>query len=154
MKRATAFFLGMFLLFGSAMAETRWILCADYVNVRMNPSKKSREVGQLDVGDDFETDGVIRNGFIRVIGIGEYGVGWVYAGFTSDEKPEKVDERRVCVAKRRVACRRWVNGPRIGGKTGWLYNGSSVKVYYRTSKWSVTSRGYISSEWLEVDSDG
>lgn len=140
----------MSLIFTPADAETRWVMCKSYVNVRMSPSKSSPEIGRLDAGDEFETDGMVRDGFIRVCGVGE-GEGWVFAGYTVDERPTKTDERYVCVANSRVACRRWANGPQIRGKTGWLYNGTDVKVYYRTEKWALTSRGYIASEWLERD---
>lgn len=138
------------MIFCPAEAECRWVMCKSYVNVRMNPSKGSAEIGRLDAGDEFETDGTVRDGFIRVCGVGE-GEGWVFAGYTVDEQPVKTDERYVCVANSRVACRRWAEGPQIKGKAGWLYNGTDVKVYYRTSEWALTSRGYIASEWLERD---
>lgn len=141
----------MVMLFGQAEAETRWALCKDYLNVREKPNKHSAIVGYIDSCDSFETDGTIRNGYIRVFGIGEAMDGWVYAGFTVDEQPERVDERYVCVAIRRAACRRWTDGPRISGKAGWIYNGSDVRVFFRTSEWAVTNRGYIASEWLERD---
>ena len=138
------------LLLAPAMAETRWALCRSYVNVRSEPNKRSTVIGFLDAGDAFETDGTVRNGYVLAQGIGE-SEGWIYSGYTSDEPPVKADERYVCVARRRVACRRWADGPRISGKCGWMYTGSSVKVYYWTSEWAVTSRGYIASEWLERD---
>ena len=151
MKKLTALILAAVLIFSAAAAETMWVFCNGYVNVRQSPSKNSTIVGRLDSGEEFETDGTVRNGFIQALGIGENGDAWIFAGFTSDEQPEKTDKQYVCVAKKRVACRRWIKGPRIKGKTGWLYNGSNVKVYWRTSEWAVTSRGYIMTEWLEVD---
>lgn len=151
MKRIAAIVLAAVLIFSAAAAESRWVLCKRYVNVRRAPSKQSEVVGRLDAGDEFETDGTIRNGFIRVIGIGEYGEGWVFEGYTCGEQPEKADERYVCVAIRRVACRRWAGGPQLEGKNKWLNNGVNVTVYWRTEEWSLTSRGYIASEWLEVD---
>ena len=151
MKRILALALALLILIGSAAAEQRWVMCDGYVNVRISPGKKAEQVGYLDAGDGFETNGKKRDGFIQVTGIGEAGDGWTFEGYTVTEQPDRVDQRYVCVAKNRVACRRWINGPRIKGKAGWLYNGTSVMVYWRTSEWSVTSRGYIRSEWLEVD---
>lgn len=151
MKRFIALLIAVLLLFSAAAAESRWVLCKNYVNVRIDPDKQSEIVGYLDACDEFETDGTARNGYIQVMGIGEAGCGWIFAGFSCDEKPEKVNGRFVCVARRRVACRRWTDGPRIRGKIGWLYNGSNVTVYFQTSEWSVTSRGYIATEWLERD---
>jgi hypothetical protein len=130
-----------------------WVMCkpGNFVNVRKNPNKNSEIVGYLDCGDDFKTDAEIRNGFIHVYGIGEYGEGWVYCGYVATEKPEAVFQNYVCVAKNRVACRRWMNGPRIEGRSGWLYNLDTVSVFYIADGWAMTSRGYIQSEWLEVD---
>lgn len=128
-----------------------WILCkpGSQVVVRRTPSKGAMEVGQLEVGDWFETDAVSSNGYIRTYGIGEYGEGWVYCGYVSTEEPVPVYETYCCVAKSRVACRRWMDGPQT--ENPWLKNGSTVQVFYRTSEWSVTNRGYIRSEWLEAD---
>lgn len=55
----------------------------------------------------------------------------------------------VCVAKNRVACRKWMNGPKTA--TPWLRNGSTVQVFFIAGDWAITSRGYIRSEWLEAD---
>ena len=129
-----------------------WVLCqpGSQVVVRRTPSKNAMEVGQLEVGDWFETDAVSSNGYIRVYGIGEYGEGWIYCGYVSTEEPVKVGMTYCCVAKNRVACRRWVDGPQIQGR-GWLVNGSNVDVFFIADGWACTSRGYIQAEWLEVD---
>ena len=132
---------------------TCWILCKPkgIVYVRRNPAKASEMVGRLECGDEIKTDGKTRNGWIHVNGIGEFGSGWVYCGFVSLEQPEKIDEQYVCVAKKQVACRRWMDGPQISGKLGWLHNGSNVAVFYIADGWAVTSRGYIKAEFLEAD---
>jgi hypothetical protein len=131
---------------------TCWAMCkpGSYVTVRRSPQKSAMMVGYLDPCDDFLTDGKTSNGYIHVIGIGEYGEGWAYCGYVSTEEPEKVFEQYVCVSRARVKCRRWIYGPLVANY-GWLTNGSNVQVFYRTSSWSVTNRGYIQSEWLEVD---
>ena len=128
-----------------------WILCkpGSQVNVRRTPSKKSEQVGFLEVGDWFWTDGNSADGWIRCYGIGEYGEGWIYSGYVVTEEPVKVYEQYVCVAKKRVACRTWIGGPKTSKP--WLANGSNVSVFYEADGWAITSRGYIQSEWLEVD---
>ena len=128
-----------------------WVMCkpGSQVNVRRTPSKDAQEVGYLDACDWFLTDGSSSNGFIRAYGIGEYGEGWVYAGYVSTDEPEEVFEQYVCVAPSRVACRRWMNGPKVEGSP-WLANLSTVDVFYIADGWACTSRGYIQSEWLEV----
>lgn len=132
---------------------TCWIVCqpGDHVNVRETPSKKGRQTGFLECGDAVQTDAESRNGFIRVYGVGEGAEGWVYSGYVSTAEPVEVFENYVCVAKKRAACRRWLDGPQIEGRTGWIYNGSTVSVFYIAGDWAVTSRGYIKSEWLEVN---
>ena len=129
-----------------------WILCkpGSQVNVRRTPDKHAMEVGYLEVGDWFLTDGRSSDGWIRCYGIGEYGEGWIYSGYVATEEPKPVYEQYVCVAKTRVACRKWIGGPKVDGHA-WLANGSNVQVFYMAGDWAITSRGYIRSEWLEVD---
>ena len=144
------------LMIGHAGASdepaTCWIMCkpGSLVNVRRTPDGRGQEVGFLEAGDPFRTDGVSKNGYIRALDIGEHGDAWIYCGYVVTEKPEKIGERYVCVAKNRVACRRWVDGPQIQGR-GWLVNGSNVDVFFIADGWACTSRGYIQAEWLEVD---
>ena len=129
-----------------------WILCkpGSQVNVRRTPSKTGQEVGFLEVGDDFLTDGTSADGWIRCYGIGEYGEGWIYSGYVATEEPVPVFEQYVCCGNGRVACRRWMNGPKID-RTPWLANGSNVDVFYIAGDWALTSRGYIMSKYLEAD---
>ena len=134
-----------------------WIMCkpgkpgeCSYVYAHRTPDKRSEIVGRLDFGDYFMTDAESKNGFIWADGIGEYGEAWIYCGYVVTEEPKIVNEQYVCVAKTRVACRRWMGGPKVE-KTPWLTNGSNVFVYAIADGWAVTNRGYIKSEWLEVD---
>ena len=118
------------------------------VTVRAEPRKKSAERGYLECGDSFQTDGESVDGWITC-GSGEGG--WVYSGYVVTEKPEKVGAAYVCVAKKRVACRKWIGGPQVDGRAGWLNNGETCQVFLMADGWAVTSRGYIKSEWLEFD---
>ncbi len=128
-----------------------WVMCkpGNYVNVRRVPSKSGMEVGYLDACDWFETDAVSADGFIRCYDIGEYGEGWVYCGYVVTEEPEVINETYVCCAPKRVACRRWMNGPQVSG-CPWLTNLSTVYVYYIADGWACTSQGYIKAEYLEA----
>ena len=136
---------------GEEQLITVYTLCkpGSQVIVRRTPAKNAMEVGYLEVGDSFLTDGSSSNGYIRCYGIGEYGEGWVYCGFVTEYEPEPVFETYCCVAKTRVACRRWMNGPKTDRP--WLINGSDVQVFYIAGDWACTSRGYIKAEYLEVD---
>lgn len=141
---------------GSTFAEdeetaTCWIMCkpGSQVSVRLGPSKKSPEIGFLECGDSFETDGESVDGWIRCYGVGETD-GWVYCGYVCTSKPEKIGERYVCVAKKQVACRKWIGGPKIDQRP-WLKNGQNVTVFASDGEWAITNRGYIRAEYLEVD---
>lgn len=131
---------------------TVWAMCqpGSTLIVRRSSSKNSMEVGRLDPCDPVETDGKSVNGYIHVYGNWENGDGFVYCGYLSTEEPERVFEQYVCVSRARVACRRWISGPMMPNHA-WITNGTNVQVFYRTSEWSVTNRGYIKSEWLEAD---
>ena len=128
-----------------------WVMCkpGNYVNVRRVPSKTGMEVGYLDAGDWFMTDAVSADGFLRCYDIGEYGEGWVYCGYVVTEEPEAAMDTYVCCAPKRVACRRWMNGPQVSGSP-WLTNLSTVYVYYIADGWACTNQGYIQAEYLEV----
>lgn len=131
---------------------TCWILCkpGSQVNVRRTPSKNGMEVGFLEVGDSFRTDGTSKNGYIRCYGIGEYGEGWIYSGYVATEEPQAVYGQYVCVATRRAAVRKWISGPQVAN-TPWLVNGSNVQVFHIADGWACTNRGYIQAEWLEAN---
>lgn len=128
---------------------TCWALCqpGDHVNLRMEPKKDSQAVGWLEAGDSFQTNGESRNGWIRVLDRGECEC-WIYSGYVVTEQPEKIGESRYVVAKQRVACRRWVNGPQ-NEKRPWLKNGREVQVFYIAEGWAVTNLGYVEARWLE-----
>ena len=131
---------------------TCWILCKykSQVTIRAKPDTGSREYGWLEVGDSFRTDGKVKNGFVHALGVGDNGEGWIFGGYVVYEEPQAVFENYVCVARKQVACRRWINGPQVE-HSPWLRNGSSVSVFYIADGWAVTSRGYIQSEWIEPD---
>ena len=128
---------------------TVYAMCKPGSRVTIRRTPDGMETGYLDCGDSFQTDGESSDGWIRCYGAGENG--WVYSGYVSTEPVQKVGQRYVCVAKKQVACRRWMAGPQIDGKAGWLKNGQNVDVFVMGDGWAVTSRGYIKSEWLEVD---
>jgi len=136
---------------GLAEESERFILCkpADFILVRYQPDKNSEEVGYLECGDSFLTDGKEKNGFLHVLHWGESGDGWVFAGYVVEEKPESIFANYYCCAKNRVACRRWINGPKTQNAP-WLRSCGDVTVFYMADGWAVTSRGFIQTEWLEV----
>ena len=117
------------------------------VMVRRSPKKRSEVSGRLEFGDWVLTDGVKQNGFLHVLGITEYGEGWIFAGNTVEDQPQKLEKARANVAASgRVMSYRWV----AGRKNKWLKVGAEVKVYGWSDEWAVTNKGYIRTEYLEV----
>ena len=153
---AAVVWLVVYFLKGLGIADgcvsESWVLCrpGSQVNVRRTPDKRGEPVGYLEAGDWFRTNGESKNGYIRCYDIGEYGEGWIYCGYVVTEEPEEVFQKYMCVANKRVACRKWIGGPQ-NDKFAWLANGNDVDVFYIADGWACTSRGYIVAEWLEVD---
>lgn len=129
-----------------AVTTPAWILCKDYVLIRMWPSRKATEVGQLDPCDEVEIDGRTKDGFAHIVAPVD---GWVWAGNIVFSQPVEVNEKYTVVARTRVACRRWCDGPQVAERP-WLISGSEVRVYYMSDEWAVTARGYVRTEWLEL----
>ena len=130
---------------------TCWIMMKpdDWVILRMYASKKAREVGRLEAGDSFTTDGKTKNGFLHVLDRGECDC-WVYAGYVVFEEPTEIMEQYIVCSNSRVACRRWMDGELVA-RHPWAINGSEMTVYYIADDCACTSRGYIKAEYLEVN---
>lgn len=140
--------------FGEAKAddfcETMYILCDDYVNVRMTPNKKQEPIGRLETGDAVLTDGRRKNGYIHVVDLNfECCEGWVNEGFLIYDMPEKMNRKATIISNGRLAARKYVNGKR----KRWLQPQATVRVYCWSDSWCVTDCGYVQSRYLELDGD-
>ena len=126
-----------------------WVLCQpdDYINVRMNPSRKSQIVGYADAGDPIEVDGTVKNGYVKCYGIGEMGVGWIYKGYVTEYKPERVSCTAVVVSRGKLAARKCANGK----VRKWLHNMDEIRVYWISDDWTVTSAGFVKTEYLDFE---
>ena len=133
-----------------AEEETRFILCdpkpTNRVAVRRSPRKGAEETGWLECGDSILTDGKTKNGYLHILGITEYGEGWVHHGYVVNDKPIIERCNATVIGNGMVKARQNVGGKRIS----WLDICTDAKVYARSDEWSVTSRGYISTKFLEV----
>ena len=136
--------------YAGAEDEVKYILCNprmdNHVAIRLSPKKSSEEIGRLDCGDSFWTDGKTRNGYLHVFGMTEYGEGWVHKGYVVDDKPIIERCMATVTAKGRVKARRYIGGKR----NCWLDVCDDVRVYARSEEWAVTSRGYVMTKYLEV----
>lgn len=127
---------------------TAWILCrpGDYVNVRTSASTRSESLGRMDAGDSVQIDGRTKNGFAHAKDLSlEMEEGWIHAGYLVFDEPKADGEIHRIRANGRVACRKWINGPR----RCWVQSGSEVKVWFTSAEWCVTNKGYIKSEYVE-----
>lgn len=129
---------------------TAWVICQpnDFVNAREKPSRKSRECGYFLPGDPVETDGYSKNGFLRCYGF-ETGVAWVSEGYVVYDKPELVDCTAYSIAKGRLAARKCIDGKR----RCWVGVNEEVKVSWMSSEWCVTNKGFVKTEFLEMEGE-
>ena len=152
---AIVVFLAITLLNSISLAEddelfTAYIICQkdDYIHARMQPTKKSRSVGRFDGGDPVLTDGYVRNGFLRCYGF-ESGVAWVHTGYVVYDEPVKVDRSAYSISNGTLKARRYIGGKVINK----LKNLDEVKVIWWSDEWCVTSKGFIQTQYLELDGE-
>ena len=126
-----------------------YILCKSYVLIRMSPSRKAPEIGQLDPAEPIVIDGKTRAGFAHIV---EPCDGWVWAGYITFSEPKQVNTTATVTAPKRVYCRKWCDGPTVDERP-YLITGSEVKVYWLSQDWAITNRGFVKTEWLEGDFD-
>lgn len=127
-----------------------WVLCQpdSFVNVRMNPKKKSIEIGRLECGDMIYTDGKTKNGFLHVYRLNfELGEGWIHSGYIVYSEPHRPYSADVTInSNGRVAARRTINGKR----RCWLKDGQDIKVFMVSDEWSVTNKGFVKTEYINL----
>ena len=139
-----------FMAHAHAEEKPCWILCQpdSWVYARMNPKKKSMELGKLECGDMLYTDGRTKNGFLHVWGLTfETGEGWVSKGYIIYDEPfvPRFQDTQV-KSNGRVSARRTINGKR----RCWVKDGQSIKVYMASAEWCVTNKGFIKTKFIEL----
>ena len=136
---------------GRAENEQMWVLCnpESYVVIRERPDKKSAVGGYLYMGDEVQTDGVLRNGYLHLPSVStEAGEGWVYRGYVDYSEAVRVDQDARTTQKQ-VRVRGCIDGE----VKKRLKKGTVIRVYAENLKWCVTSVGYIRAECLETLAD-
>lgn len=144
MRRFIIIALAVLLVSTAAVADTVFVLCQpnSYVNLRQHPRKGAELAGYAELGDELETDGVKRNGFLHVLGLDADA--WINAGFVT-EYPVTVETVFAQVESNgRVACRRAINGTR----RKWLVNGTELTIYAYADDWTITNKGFIKTQYL------
>lgn len=135
-----------------AVADTEryFILCnpQTVLNARLSPSKHGSLIGYFMCGDSVTIDGRQKNGFLHCPELSfEVDEGWIAKGHLVKDEPLIEETQATVVASGRVACRNKVGGKRIR----WLKPGAVVTVYAYSEEWCVTNRGYIRTEYLEIN---
>lgn len=144
MKRFLIVLLCLLIVCVSALSETVYVLCQpdSFVYVREFPKKGAPEVGRVELGWQLETDGIRKNGYIRVFGF--EGEAWINAGFVTEYPVAIYTGKTQIHSKGRVACRRAINGTR----RKWLKNETEVTIYAFAEDWSITDKGFIQTKYL------
>ena len=131
---------------GRATAGDGWIMCQpdSFVNIRETPGKGGRVIGHLQLGDAVQT-GSRKKGYTHIEGsYTETGDGWVASGYIVDNEPQIETVKAWVDAEGRVACRRSIGGD----KRKWLKNGQELILYASSASWSVTSEGFVRTEYI------
>lgn len=130
-------------------ATDAWVICkpGDYIIAREWPNRKGDGLGQLDTGYPLHLDGKTKNGFAHCIDTAlEKNDCWVYSGYIVFSEPEWMNgEWYTIEAGGRVQARRYIDGPRLC----WLKPGTELQVFWISEEWSVTTRGFIKTEFLQ-----
>ena len=111
MKRVLILII-LLIMASTAAADSVFVLCQpnSFVNVREFPRKGSEIAGRVELGDELETDGITKNGYIHICGF--EGGAWICAGFVTESPVTVATIPTVIQSKGRVACRRSIKGTR------------------------------------------
>ena len=144
MKRFLIILLCLLIAVSAALADTVYVLCQpnSFVYVRAFPKKGAETAGYAELGDALETDGLRKNGYLKVGGY--EGDAWIHKGFVTEYPVTIITANTEIMSKGRVACRRSINGTR----RKWLKNEAKVTVYAFAEDWAITNQGFIKTAYL------
>lgn len=150
MKKASLISFILMCLSTVSIADTRYILVQSELNVRSRPSLGSTVFGRLFTGDSVQVTKKYHE-WLYLEGLpSEEGHGWVSSSYVVSDPVTQMDGEPAAIdANGRVAVRNSVDGKRIA----WVYPGDIVHVYGISDSWTVTDRGYIKTEFLNLKTD-
>ena len=129
--------------------ETVWVLCkpnSGGVNFRIKPKKSSQEVGGAFCGDELTTDDKEKNGYLHIVNLAaEDPEAWISLRYIVYSPPIEIEMEMQVKSNGKVNVRKWVDGPHLR----YVHNGDVIYVYWMSTEWAVTNRGYIKSEFLD-----
>ena len=132
--------------------EDIWILCSSesFVCVREAPRKTSFAFGGATCGTRLQTDGEAKNKYIHVVNVpAEEASGWISSQYIVHSEPIRIDQGATVVSNGRLAARKGINGK----VQYWLEPMSKVTVFWWTDEWCLTNKGYVATEFLELDGE-
>ena len=136
-----------------ADTSTVYALCrpGDYVHARKLPSRNSTSLGRFETGDEIQTDGKTKDGFVHVVNAPfEEKDCWVYCGYIVFDRPEKMFGRTATVVcNGNLLVRQCIDGKVVKK----LKNGTELQIFYWSGEWVVTNRGYVRTEFIELDGE-
>lgn len=155
MKRLISVFIIVVLMMITCVSYSEddkteiYVLCHpdSYVNVRSYPGRKGEVLGRLEVGYQLYTDNVIKNGYIHCVDMSlEDTEGWIYKGYIIYDEPVEINTD-TNVLKNKVIARKYVDGD----KRCYVKKDDILTVYWSGYEWSITSKGYIRTDLLNID---
>lgn len=148
MKRLIALILSFLIVF-PACAEEVWVMCQpnSEVMVRLSPNKHSEQTGRVFAGDRLELTGRKSGRWYEAYVSNEYGRGWIRGDYLSFSEPEVFkDGKQFRTTVGKLVARFSIRG---NIRRKFKSAGAIVTVYLMADEWSVTSEGFIMTEFLE-----
>ena len=132
--------------------ESVWVMCSyeSFVCVREKPKKSSYAFGGATCGTQLQTDGKQKGDFLHVVNVpAEESEGWISLQYIVHSEPIRIDQGATVVSNGRLAARKGINGK----VQYWLEPMSQVTIFWWTDEWCLTNKGYIATEFLELDGE-
>ena len=146
--------LAVFQDVGLAESDTEdvWVLCTyeSFVNIREHPRKSSFAFGGVTCGTRLKTDGKVKGDYLHVVDVpAEESEGWISKQFIVHSEPVRMTQPATVVSNGRLAARKG-----IGGKVQyWMNPMDTLTIFWWTDEWCLTNKGYVQTEFLELDGE-
>lgn len=150
MKRLRVLVVIIIVLFcsvaGAEVPDEAWVLCRKEVNIRRSPTRHSEVISVAESGYYIELTGKKVGRWYQCDVPCEAGVGWIRGDYLVFDKPVNyAGGKLMWTSRKNVYARYSIRG----NKCAKLRKGTKVMVYMMSEEWSVTSRGFIMTKFLE-----
>ena len=140
------FTLFLVLIAATARAETYYVTANGGLNLRWEPSKRSRVEAVAEQGEELEVTAL--DGQWATV---QWGVDTLYCSisYLSQQEPSQTNGQGKIASNGRVALRDMPGGKRVG----WMHNGDKVSISGVVDGWCRTEKGYVAQEYVEMEED-